>query len=101
MSLTNDVTSSFVFGRAKRSRLRKKLRNAIPARILDRFRPIFEKVQGELEVGARHTLKYGDNAEVRKGDLFILDGQKVIVADMGDPFVSDYGRPDRRLMGRV
>ena len=48
--------------------------------------PIFEKVQGELEVGARHTLKYGDNAEVRKGDLFILDGQKVIVADMGDPF---------------
>ena len=76
VSLTNDVTSSFVFGRAKRSRLRKKLRNAIPARISDRFRPIFEKVQGELEVGARHTLKYGDNAEVRKGDLFILDGRE-------------------------
>ena len=32
-----------------------------------------------------------------KGDLFILDGQKVMVAGLGDRFVSDYGRPDRRL----
>src|SRR5205823_14698654 len=61
------------------------------------FRPVFEKVQSELETGERHTLKYQDNAEVRKGDVFILEGQKVIVAEMGDPFVSDYGRPDRRL----
>jgi hypothetical protein len=61
------------------------------------FQPIFEKVQRELEAGQRHTLKYQDNAEVKNGDLFILDGQKVIVADLGDPFVSDYGRPDRRL----
>jgi len=29
--------------------------------------------------------------------MFILDGQKVIVAELGEPFVSDYGRPDRRL----
>ena len=50
-----------------------------------------------METGKRQTLKYKDNADVKKGDLFILDGQKVIVADMGEPFVSDYGRPDRRL----
>jgi hypothetical protein len=42
-------------------------------------------------------VKYKENAEVRKGDFFILDGQKVTVADLGEPFVSDYGRPDRRL----
>ena len=54
-------------------------------------------MQREVEAGQRHTLKYQDNAEVKNGDLFILDGQKVIVADLGDPFVSDYGRPDRRL----
>ena len=42
-------------------------------------------------------MKYMDNAAVAKGDLFILDGQKIIVADAGEPFVSDYGRPDRRL----
>ena len=61
------------------------------------FQPIFEKVQQELEAGQRETLRYKDNAEVRKGDLFILDGQKVMVAHMGDLFVGEHGRPDRRL----
>jgi hypothetical protein len=61
------------------------------------FKPLFEKVQQELNSGERLTLPYKDNAETKKGDLFILDGQKVIVAEVGEPFVSDYGRPDRRL----
>lgn len=61
------------------------------------FQPIFERVQRELEAGKRQTLKYRDDAEVRKGDLFILDGQTVIVAEMGDPFINNYERPDRRL----
>jgi hypothetical protein len=63
----------------------------------EKFRPMFEEVQGDLASGKRRTLKYQDNAEVNKGDLFILDGQKILVAEMGDPFVADYGRPDRRL----
>jgi T5orf172 domain len=54
-------------------------------------------VQHQLETGERQTLKYQDNAEVKQGDLFILDGQKVMVVEMGEPFVSDYGRQDRRL----
>lgn len=62
-----------------------------------RFKPWFEKVQYDLSAGTRHTIKYQDNAEVNQGDMFILDGQKVLVAEMGEPFVSDYGRPDRRL----
>jgi len=61
------------------------------------FKPIFETVQRQLRTGERQTLKYQDNAEINQGDLFILDGQKVVVGDMGEPFVSDYGRPDRRL----
>lgn len=63
----------------------------------DEFKPIFNQVQRDLDMGARQTLKYQDNAAVNKGDLFILDGQKVLVADMGEPFTSDYGRLDRRL----
>jgi hypothetical protein len=54
-------------------------------------------VQRELEGGERQTLKYKDNADVKTGDLFILDGQKVLVAETGEEFVSGYGRPDRRL----
>jgi hypothetical protein len=68
-----------------------------PCRDFNKFQPLFEKVQHELDSGERETTKYQERAEVKKGDLFILDGQKVIVADLGKAFVSDYGRPDRRL----
>ncbi len=68
-----------------------------PCGDFDKFRPVFEKLQSDLQSGERRTLKYKDNAEVKTGDLFILDGQKVVVAEMGEPFVSNYGRPDRRL----
>ncbi|MGJ3245343.1 MAG: GIY-YIG nuclease family protein [Elainellaceae cyanobacterium] len=61
------------------------------------FKPIFQQVQQDLETGVRQTLKYQDNAAINKGDLFILDGQKVLVADVGEPFVTDYGRQDCRL----
>jgi hypothetical protein len=68
-----------------------------PCKDFDEFKALFEKVQRELETGERQTVKYKKNAEIIKGDLFILDGQKVVVADLGERFVSDYGRPDRRL----
>jgi hypothetical protein len=61
------------------------------------FRPLFESVQKEIESGERRTIKFKDNAEVNKGDLFILDGQKIYVAAVGEPFITEYERPDRRL----
>ena len=63
----------------------------------EQFKPIFDRVQYELKTGERQTVKYQDNAAVNQGDLFILDGQKVLVVDMGESFISDYGRQDRRL----
>ncbi|MGB3617965.1 MAG: GIY-YIG nuclease family protein [Catalinimonas sp.] len=68
-----------------------------PCQDFDTFKPLFERVQQDLQTGKRKTIKYRENAEVKRGDLFVLDGQKVVVADLGEPFVSDYGRPDRRL----
>ncbi|MFM9966123.1 MAG: GIY-YIG nuclease family protein [Planctomycetaceae bacterium] len=68
-----------------------------PCQDFEEFQRTFDNVQRELETGKRQTLKYRDYAGVKKGSLFILDGQKVIVADLGAEFVSDYGRPDRRL----
>jgi len=68
-----------------------------PCKDFDKFKTIFSQVQNDLETGVRQTLKYQDNAEINIDDLFILDGQKVLVADMGEQFITDYGRPDRRL----
>lgn len=61
------------------------------------FKPLFESVQQELDAGERSTQKYGEEAAIKEGHLFILDGQKVFVAKVGDEFVTDYGRQDRRL----
>jgi hypothetical protein len=62
------------------------------------FKPIFERIQRELEAGERKTVKYGgDHAGIKKGDLFILEGQKLIVADVGKQFVSEYDRLNRRM----
>ena len=63
----------------------------------DSFKPLFAEVKHDLKSGARQSVKYKDNAEIRQGDWFIVEGQTAIVAEMGDPFVSDYGRFDSRL----
>jgi hypothetical protein len=68
-----------------------------PCKDFDKFRPLFKKVQEDLSGGQRRTVKYAENADVNEGDLFILHGQKVLVASAGELFVSDYGRPDKRL----
>ncbi len=63
----------------------------------DRFRPIFEQVQRDLDSGARRTAKYKDDGEVRKDDLFVVEGQKALIADLDEEFVTDYERKNRRL----
>lgn len=47
------------------------------------YRPIFEKVQRDLELGLRTTSPYvGGDSEINEGDLFIVGGQKVLVAQV-------------------
>ena len=93
----NDVTKLVHVRPREEIKAAEEIAQRNPCKDFARFKPLFEKVQQELVSGGRHMLPYKDNAETKKGDLFILDGQKVIVAEMGEPFVSDYGRPDRRL----
>tara|TARA_R110000782_G_scaffold103154_1_gene190591 strand:- start:1631 stop:2842 length:1212 start_codon:yes stop_codon:yes gene_type:complete len=63
----------------------------------EEFRPLFENVQKELDQNVRITIPFKDNAEVNQGDLFILTGQKVYVAEIGEEFITEYDRRDSRL----
>lgn len=63
----------------------------------DKFKPIFEAVQKELENGVRETRPFKDDATVKKGNLFILSGQKVYIAEKSEEFLPEHGRPDARL----
>jgi hypothetical protein len=95
--LENDVTQLTHVRSRQEIKTAEEIAQRNPCQDFDEFKPIFQQVQQDLETGVRQTLKYQDNAAVNPGDLFILDGQKVLVAEMGEPFVGEHGRPDRRL----
>ncbi len=69
----------------------------VPCKDFEKFRPIFEAVQKELENGVRETQPFKDFAEIREGDLFILSGQKVYVAEVGEMFINQNDKKDSRL----
>jgi hypothetical protein len=93
----NDVTHLTHVRSRSEIKAAEEIAQRTPCQDFDEFKPIFDKVQRQLQSGERQTLKYQDNAAVNQGDLFILDGHKVLVVEMGEPFVSDYGRSDCRL----
>lgn len=52
-----------------------------------------------LDSGRQSTelFKTSSRSQIRKGDRFIVDGQKALVADTGDWFTPEHGERDRRL----
>ncbi|PCD69894.1 GIY-YIG nuclease family protein [Rhizobium phaseoli] len=63
----------------------------------ENFRPLFARVKDDLDKAARETRRFGEDADVKQGEFFILGGQVAFVAALGDEFKTDYGRLDRRL----
>ncbi len=70
-----------------------------PCEDFDAFRLDFEAVQADLETGRQSTelFKTSSRSQIRKGDWFIVDGQKALVAETGDWFTPEHGERDRRL----
>jgi hypothetical protein len=63
----------------------------------DRFKPLFQQVQQDIESGIRETRPFELKAEIRVGSWFVVGGQKAYVAEMGDVFTNAQGRTDARL----
>jgi hypothetical protein len=63
----------------------------------DRFKPLFDQIQREIETGIRQTRPFEMKAEIRPGSWFIVGGQKAYVADMGEIFSNAQGKSDARL----
>ena len=63
----------------------------------ERFQPLFEQVQRELDAGIRATGPLGAKADIEPGRFFIVGGQKAYVAEMGNEFTQRYGDRDARL----
>ena len=63
----------------------------------EKFKPLFDQMQGQLDEGVRQTRPFELKAEIRPGSWFIVGGQKAYVADMGEIFSNAQGRTDARL----
>lgn len=63
----------------------------------DSFKPLFLRVQQDIDIGMRQTRPFELKAEIRPGNWFIVGGQKAYVADMGELFSNAQGRTDARL----
>lgn len=65
----------------------------------EQFKPLFEKVRGELKSGMRQTRSFQIRAmdEIQRGTFFIVGGQIAYVAEMGEEFTTKYERRDSRL----
>lgn len=71
--------------------------NRIACKDFERFKPLFEKAEAELKTGERRALRFGRDASVEAGNFFILGGQVVYVAEMGETFRTPNGESDARL----
>ncbi|HHM6001764.1 TPA: GIY-YIG nuclease family protein [Pseudomonas aeruginosa] len=63
----------------------------------ERFQPLFEQVQRELQSGTRVTRTFIRDASIEEGQFFILGGQTVYVADVGETIKAPNGESDARL----
>jgi hypothetical protein len=68
----------------------------------ERFKPLFERVAKDIESGVRLTRQIRKDAgflksDVKTGDFFILGGQTVYVAEVGEPIRAPNGEFDARL----
>lgn len=61
------------------------------------FRPMFEQIKKDLDVSIRRTRPFETMDQIQKGQWFIVGGQIAYVAEVGEEFVTEYGRRDSRL----
>lgn len=68
----------------------------------EKFKPLFDSVQHELDTGFRETQKFRRDAgftktDIKKSQFFILGGQTAYVAEVGESIKAPNGDADARL----
>lgn len=71
--------------------------NRAPCQDFDRFKPLFEQAESDLQAGLRQARPFGRDASVAPGSFFILGGQLVYVAEIGESIKAADGHSDARL----
>jgi len=94
---SSDITELRHIRTSAEKRAAEEIANRQKCEDFDRFKPLFEKVQNEIESGVRQTRPFELKAEIRPSSWFIVGGQKAYVAEMGELFANAQGKSDARL----
>lgn len=92
-----DITELRNVRTSAEKRAAEEIANRTKCEDFDRFKPLFARVQEEIESGIRQTREFELKAEITTGSWFIVGGQKAYVADVGNVFTNAQGRTDARL----
>lgn len=71
--------------------------NRIRCHDFEKFETQFKKVESELKSGIRKTSRFGEDPSAKVGQFFILSGQLVFIAEVGEEFAPSNGKIDARL----
>lgn len=71
--------------------------NRAACRDFERFKPLFGQAESDLQAGRRESRRFGKDASIAEGDFFILGGQLVYVAEVGEKIKAPNGETDARL----
>ncbi|GHT96351.1 hypothetical protein AGMMS49545_21080 [Betaproteobacteria bacterium] len=93
----NDVTVLRHVRSPEARRLAEEIASRTPCKAFAQFKPLFEQVESELKAGLRQARTFAQNASIDEGDFFVLGGQFVYVAEVGEGMKASNGENDARL----
>jgi hypothetical protein len=99
---TGDISELKHVRSAAEKRAAEEIANRTLCEDFEKFKPLFEQAQRELETGLRTTRDFVRDsgflkADIVQGNFFILSGQIAYVAEVGEPIKAPNGEFDARL----
>lgn len=99
---TSDITELKHVRSSAEKRAAEEIANRQRCEDFERFRPLFDQVQQELKDGVRESRVIRKEAgflktDIREGEFFILSGQTLYIANVGEPIKAPNGETDARL----
>ena len=76
--------------------------NRITCENFEQFKPLFDEVKKELDIGYRNTVRFRKDAgftktSINEGQFVIIGGQLAYIANIGESFKAPNGEDDARL----
>lgn len=93
----NDITVLRHVRSSAEKRAAEEIADRTPCADFDKFQPLFEQVERELNAGVRITLRFGRDTSIASGNYFIVGGQLAYVAEVGETIKAPNGESDARL----